>query len=486
MNNETLAETAERALVEFRRELMSRGPDGIDLLAVEEDAIDLVKAWGRAIVQEAMKRADAYGPEVVINGERWGNRRMQSGRYTTVFGEIALERGSYQKSGRGRVAIPMDLKLGIFEGAYTPKVARILDKAIGLMPEAEAENFLHEVGLATVSKSTLHRLPRAIAARYETRRPVIDAAVRERDEIPEQAVTIQVGLDGVMVPQDGEHARPRGRRTDEPDPPRHEQRYGRTGATPVTADDGVEGRSWHEGSVGTIAYFDAEGNRLKTTYLARMPEPYKETLVGQLAEEMLAVVAERPAINIVFASDGAAAQWNALKSLRKKLPTGFSGHTMWVVDFFHVAEYLQVAANAIHGQNAPRAKILAAEWRETLKTEDNGVRAVLKAMRYQRDKMEPNAASRPDLVSSIKFLARQHRRGRMKYAEAERRKYPIGTGITEAAAKTVVNVRMKRAGARFSQHGGQTVMLFRTAVLSNRFDLLHDEIQATYRAKIAA
>jgi hypothetical protein len=58
----------------------------------------------------------------------------------------------------------------------------------------------------------------------------------------------------------------------------------------------------------------------------------------------------------------------------------------------------------------------------------------------------------------------------------------------EAAAKTVVNVRMKRAGARFSQHGGQTVMLFRTAILSGRFDRLSSCLERTYvtRVKVAA
>ncbi len=54
----------------------------------------------------------------------------------------------------------------------------------------------------------------------------------------------------------------------------------------------------------------------------------------------------------------------------------------------------------------------------------------------------------------------------MKYFDAQRRGYPIGTGVTEAAAKTVVGTRMKRAGARFSRHGGQTIMLFRTSILS--------------------
>lgn len=33
---------------------------------------------------------------------------------------------------------------------------------------------------------------------------------------------------------------------------------------------------------------------------------------------------------------------------------------------------------------------------------------------------------------------------------------------------------------------GQTVMLFRAAVLSERFDALHQELHATYTASIAA
>ena len=69
----------------------------------------------------------------------------------------------------------------------------------------------------------------------------------------------------------------------------------------------------------------------------------------------------------------------------------------------------------------------------------------------------------------------------MKYAEAKQRNYPIGTGITEAAAKTVVGTRMKRAGARFSEHGGQTVMTFRAALPSGRFEALHQQLDADYK-----
>lgn len=478
-------QTAERALTEFRQEISAMRPDAIDLLAIERRVQELTSAVGRALMREVMVRADATSPEITIDGEAWGNRRVTRGTYIGVFGDIEMERATYQRSGRGRVAVPIELRLGIVEGAYTPRVARILTKAVALMPEAEAEDLLREVGVAAVSKSTLHRVPRAIASRYESRREIIEEALRGRDPIPGATATIQVALDGVMVPQDGEHARARGRKTDDPDPPRHEQRYGQVGPEPPSSTDGTLGRAWHEGAVGTVAFFDAQGNRLKTTYLARMPEPFKATLVAGLEAEMRAVVDERPDINLCFASDGAAPQWAALDAMRSRLPASAIGHQMTLVDAFHVAEYMQLAANAVDGENTSSAKILAATWRETIKEHVDGVPRVLRAMRSRRAKVS-STARRKDLQRAIDYIAHQHTVGRMNYPEALARNYPIGTGVTEAAAKTVVGARMKRAGARFSQHGGQTVMLFRAAFLSRRFDALHDELHSTYTASIAA
>ena len=484
MDKQTLVESAERELAEFRREVSAMGADGVDLLAVERKVQELTNAHGRALMREVMERADATAPEITIDGEQWGNRRTGRGTYTTVFGDIELERGSYQRSGRGRIAVPLELRLGIVEGAYTPRVARILTKAVAFMPESEAADLLDEVGVARVSKSTLHRVPRAIASRHESRREIIERAVRERDPIPVEAVTIQVALDGVMVPQDGEHARARGRKTDEPDPPRHEQRYGIPEVETPSSSDGTAGRAWHEGSVGTLAFFDGEGTRLKTTYLARMPEVGKATLAAALEAELMAVVGERPEINICFASDGAAPQWTVLEKMRARLPAHATGHRMMLVDAFHVAEYVQLATNAIEGENTSSAKVLAATWRETIREVPGGVPRVLQAMR--RRKAGLTKTKKKHLSRGIAYIRNQHALGRMDYPEAQARNYPIGTGITEAAAKTVVGTRMKRAGARFSQHGGQTVMLFRTAVLSERFDALHQELHATYTASVAA
>src|SRR5271170_4780481 len=476
-------ETIERRMRELGEELGRLKADEVDVDVVEGRVLEMAKAWGRAQMAIAMKRADATEPEVDIRGERWGNRRETPHDYETVFGMVPLERAVYQQSGRGRVAVPLDLRLGMVEGTYTPRLARIATRALASMPEQEAADLLGEVGTATLSNSTIGRLSRAMAARYEQRREVITATVREAHAIPEQAVTVQVGIDGVMVPQDGEHARPRGRKTRSPEPPRHETRYGAVCDPGPAAHDGSMGRAWHEGAVGTLAFYDADGERLNTIYLARMPEPHKKTLVGELEAELQSVLRERSTMNVVWASDGAEPQWQALDGIDRRLPPECTGDRMKLVDAFHVAEYVQKAAEAIWEPSSGDAHVHAATWREMIKSKENGPAEVLRSMRARLD--APRTASgRKQLRGAIAYIARQNSLGRMKYVEAQGRGYPIGTGVTEAAAKTVVGSRMKRAGARFSQHGGQTVMLFRTALLSDRFKALHTELAATYRATV--
>ena len=452
--------------------------DEVDLLRIEEGIVARLKVIGAEMMEEAMKTADTDATEILVDGERCGSRRTSRGTYQTIFGAVVIERSVYQQAGRGRLRIPMDLRLGIIEGAYTPKLARILTHGIAVMTEEDAAGFVEEVGLATVSSSTFHRIPRAIAARYEATRAVVEAAIREQDVIPDVAVTIQVGIDGVMVPQDGEHAMPRGRKTERPDPPRH----GVVASGPAEH-DGMMGRAWHEASVGTLGFFNAAGVRLKTIYVARMPEPGKATTAASLEQELTAVLRERPDVNLVFASDGAAPQWDALDGIKRRLPESFGGHTMDLVDAFHVAEYVHDAANAIEGTDSPEARVLAATWRETLKEHDDGADKVLRSMRARLTTVAA-AARRQDLTTAINYIANQNEANRMDYADARRRNYPIGTGITEAAAKTIVGTRMKRAGSRFSQHGGQTVMTFRAGVLSERFDALHNSLRVEYRQSV--
>ena len=81
------------------------------------------------------------------------------------------------------------------------------------------------------------------------------------------AAILQVGIDGVMVPQEGQHCDPRGRAPKgDPEPPRHERKLPALPASPRDG-DGIEGVAWHEASVATVAFYDVQGKHLSTTYL---------------------------------------------------------------------------------------------------------------------------------------------------------------------------------------------------------------------------
>ncbi|MCY3788479.1 MAG: hypothetical protein OXH63_06790 [Gemmatimonadetes bacterium] len=80
-------------------------------------------------------------------------------------------------------------------------------------------------------------------------------SIRAAQDIPPDAVSASVSLDGVMVAL-------------------------RAG------EDGRSEACWREASCGTVSFRDAGGRRLMTLYLGRMPESGKATLKAQLAGEV--------------------------------------------------------------------------------------------------------------------------------------------------------------------------------------------------------
>jgi len=470
-----------RAVDEFRSELGETDPSEIDLLESERRLREIIETIGRACMGEVLERADTKAPIIEYQGERWGNRRESPSTYTSTFGDDEIVRSIYSRGGGGKIAVPLDLRLGIVERRYTPRMARVMTRAIAVMTSEEAEGLLAETGVAMVSRSTLHRMPQAVAVRYETNRETIEKALRESDEVPDAAAVVQVSEDGVMVPQDGEHAKPRGRKVEVTQPARHERRYEAV-AVPAPADqDGKTGRSWHEAFVGTVSFWDAKGEHLKTTYVGRMPESGHETVATSLEEELHAVLAERPDLDVSFASDGDALQWLQLEGIAAGLAERRGRRMTFNLDFWHGCSYLHDAATAALG-DTPEAKVQADQWKSTLKEHDDGATRVLKSMRYYRDRTT-DFARREQQDVCIDFLAKQAAAGRMQYKRSRDLGHPIGSGPVEAAAKTLVNVRMKRAGARYSQHGGQTILTLRASLLSGRFDHLWRHLHESYRGQ---
>ena len=60
---------------------------------------------------------------------------------------------------------------------------------------------------------------------------------------------------------------------------------------------------------------------------------------------------------------------------------------------------------------------------------------------------------RKKIARELKYFRRN--RHRMRYAALKEQGLPIGSGVTEAACKTLATQRMKRSGMRWGEQGGQ-------------------------------
>jgi hypothetical protein len=139
-------------------------------------------------------------------------------------------------------------------------------------------------------------------------------------------------------------------------------------------------------------------------------------------------------------------------------------------DFWHTAEKLSDVSKALFGEGTADSKRWYGKYRRILKTEIGGVDKVIHSIRYYKRTRAIRSSSRRDTIGRVlRYLGRN--RQRMKYAEYRRRGLPIGSGVVEAACKTLVGHRFKRAGMRWSIDGGQKILNLRAAVLSKRWDV---------------
>ena len=195
---------------------------GEDFERVERELHERFVETEREVLGQLLESLDVDVPSVEL-GERRLHRVLKSTEsYTTAVGPVKVARTLY-RSARERAVVPMELRAGIVEGHWTPLAARQASRVVAQMTPSEGEALLRELGNMAPSKSSLDRLPKALSARWESSREAFESALREAAVVPEEAVTVAVSLDGVMVPmKDGkraekrEHSRAAGRRAKGP------------------------------------------------------------------------------------------------------------------------------------------------------------------------------------------------------------------------------------------------------------------------------
>ncbi len=423
-----------------------------DFGAFEERLHAVFAEAEREVLAQELARLDMDVPAVIVDGIVHTQVIRGEAPYLCRAGEVRVERSLYRAAGEDFSICPMELRAGIVEGYWTPWAAMLAVWAVAHLTAAETEELFGRVGGMTPSRASLDRLPRAVNLRWEDQRETFEKEIRAMESVPEQAVTVAVSLDGIMVPmKDGKRlakeakARANGKKTGNPN-------------------------GYREASCGTITFYDKQGERLQTRCVGRMPESRKKTLKAMLAAELKAVLVARPDLVVVGVADGAKDNWTYLEALLDMVL-----FVALVLDFYHAAEHLKKAMNEAHGKGSVKADAEFQRLRLLLRDEADGVTKVINALAYQVRK-HPR---RKKLAKELRYFRRN--RHRMDYARLKARNLPIGSGVVEAANKTLVTVRMKRAGSRWSIEGGQAVRTFRSLSKSARFDRAWGLVASTYR-----
>jgi hypothetical protein len=147
---------------------------------------------------------------------------------------------------------------------------------------------------------------------------------------------------------------------------------------------------------------------------------------------------------------GDGAPWIAEK-FKENFPKG-----CFLLDFYHVSEYLAQAALAIGGEKKARTWLRRQQGRLL----QNQWRKVLRALQEHVEQPKTDAGATP-VRDAYRYLA--ERSAHLDYATAARQAYPIGSGEIESGHRHVVQQRLKLPGAWWSETNAERMLNLRTA-----------------------
>jgi hypothetical protein len=425
-------------LQDFLRQRRAAHEPVEDLDAFEQEMHRLFVAAEREALGRELARFDLDVPVIEVEGARHHRVLRCETTYASAAGPVRVERSLYRPAHGGHTVCPLELRAGILEGSWTPLAAKQATWVVAHLTPKEGEELFTLLGNMAPSKSTLDRLPKALSGSWETHRPRFEATLRHQEAIPYEAVAMAVSLDGVMAPmKDGQR---QGKRA-------HARAMGKAPSGPA---------GYQEVGCATVSYYDCHGARLCTRRMARMPEANKATLKSQLTAEVMGALIQRPDLRVVKVADGAPDNWSYLG---ETLPFGVE-----VLDFYHAAEHLGAALGAAYGEGTPTYQERVETLRTVLRDEPHGVDKVMGALGRLRTRYPRRQAIHKALA-----YFREHRH-RMRYADLRTCNLPIGSGVVEAACKTLVSQRLKRSGMRWRTAGGQAILTFRALCQSERFE----------------
>lgn len=426
------------------------------ILQFELALLVLLREFGRTLLEQLFNGLEAEPvrlPHDVLylgQGYRRLNQKTRNQHVATLFGKICLWRCAYRfwdrDSAEGCI-FPLELQLGLVEGV-TPALASFVGQQMAQAGATQQRvlQALRENHGVSLGVKRLRKLTAAMSSGLGEH--CQDAQVEQLLDALQQAdascgdcePVVAVGRDGITLRQ-----------------------YLHSFFEVATA--------------ATVTVYDRAGKRVTTIYLAWQPELGQATMSGMLTgliEEVLRQwTGTLPTLGYVTDSGDNESSYfeDALKKMRHPV-TGQRLAWQRVVDFYHAAERIWTMSENLFGKKGKRYHSWARRMLRLLK-KPNGPKRVLHSAAAHLARRKLGKKRRKAFNTACNYIRKRTRW--MQYADYRKRHIPLGSGITEAACKTIYTQRLKLSGMRWSGEGAQQILTLRTILLSRTWHATYDK-----------
>lgn len=455
MNYRDMIETA----VDNFRENLTNIADSLEDTSLTPDSLcDLSRGLleasaeaSRGFLREYLQSEDVVEDVIERNGKRFRYKDTSGRKFMTFLGPIRIERSLYQQDHGGRAFFPLDEKCGI-HGFYATRDVR--DACLflaGTKTPKEVEQTLQKTAIFNPSATAIQNMVIHAGETVEAEGENLFDEVRREETAPAGTKVLAGSLDGanVLLNEPGKKA-------------------GRPAERPGKEESGdASPSSYRNAMVGSITFYgdvpeDGKGpDRLQSRYVAQMPEEGFPTMRSRFEAELAhaEAITDDDVIKVLL-FDGARPLWNYVES------SEIFDEYEKILDYLHATEHLSKAGEAIFGKSSGKARKWYERWCGKLLEKDNATDGLVRSMdRYAGNLPEKR---REELERQRTYFVRNARM--MRYAEYRRRGLPVGSGVVEAACKTIVKQRLCRSGMRWSREGGQHVLHLCSVIKSGRWD----------------
>ena len=366
-----------------------------------------VNAVGMLASQKFLKNFDTDGSPIEMGVIKMTSKGQVLKEYNTPYGVVEVERHVYQTSSGGKTFCPLDKDARIIRLA-TPKLAKMISHKYSRNSVDEVTTDLGNNHGRILSREYIQIISETVGAFAQVKEESWNYSIPQLDT---STSTVSIGVDGITM--------------------------------------FMKGEGYRQAMVGRLALYDAKD-------VGATPEYGKEKFLQRMEVAIKNIKADYPQAKYVGIADGAKDNWTFLEKCT----------SIQITDFYHATEYITGVSEAIFTKRQEKER---QEWLSDschrLKHNEGAANQLLQEFKKIKIENKIFQEKMKKVDAAISYFTNQG--VRMAYAKFRSQNLPIGSGITEAACKTIIKQRFCGSGMKWKDKEAATVLSLRCLKKSN-------------------